>query len=83
MSLLQHTFLHITSAHPYQHYHLLISFSDITNIFYHPTFTMAEVVKLGTTISLTTLEKIRKLQDQEGYLKWKRTMRDHLKIFGL
>lgn len=51
--------------------------------FYHSTFTMAEVLKPGTTISLTTLEEITKLQDQEGYLKWKRTMRDHLKIFGL
>ena len=44
---------------------------------------MAEVSKPGTTISLTTLEKIAKLQDQEGFLRWKRTMRDHLKIFGL
>ena len=44
---------------------------------------MAEVSKPCTTISLTTLEKIAKLQDQEGFLRWKRTMRDHLKIFGL
>ncbi len=44
---------------------------------------MAEASNPGTTISLITLEKISKLQDQEGYLKWKCTIRDHLKIFGL
>lgn len=44
---------------------------------------MAEVLKLGITISLTTLEKIGKLQDQKGYLKWKYTIHDHLKIFGM
>ena len=44
---------------------------------------MAGVSKPGTTILHTTLEKITKLQDQERYLKWKCTMHDHLKIFGL
>lgn len=44
---------------------------------------MAHTTKLGLTISLNILEKIPKLRDQEGYLKWKRTMRDHLKTFGL
>ncbi len=44
---------------------------------------MAKVSKPGTPISLTTLEKIVKLQDQEGFLRWKRTMRNHLKIFDL
>lgn len=37
----------------------------------------------GSTISLSILEKIPKLQDQEGYLKCKGNMRDHLKMFGL
>ena len=44
---------------------------------------MAEVSKPSTTISLTTLEKIAELQDQKDFLRWKRTIRDHLKIFGL
>lgn len=44
---------------------------------------MVKVSKPDTTISLTTLEKIPKFQDQEKYLKWKCTMQDHLKIFGL
>lgn len=44
---------------------------------------MADTTKSGLTISLSTLEKIPKLQEQEGYLNWKRTMRDHLKMFGL
>ncbi len=44
---------------------------------------MAEVLKPGTTILLPTLEKIAELQNQEEYLKWKQTICDHLKIFGL
>ena len=44
---------------------------------------MAELSKSGLTIFFNILEKIPKLQDQEGYLKWKRTMCDHLKMFGL
>lgn len=47
------------------------------------SYTMADTSKSGLTISLSILEKIPKLQDQEGYLKWKRAMRDHLKMFGL
>ncbi len=43
---------------------------------------MADITKSGLTISLSILEKISKLQDQEVYLKWKRTIRDHLKMFG-
>ncbi len=31
----------------------------------------------------TVLEKIPKLQDNKSYLKWKRTVRDHLKPFEL
>ena len=44
---------------------------------------MAESSKSGFTISLGIFEKIPKLHDQEGYLKWKRTIRNHLKMFGL
>lgn len=44
---------------------------------------MADTTKLSLTISLSILEKISKLQDREGYLKWKHTTRDHLKMFGL
>lgn len=44
---------------------------------------MAEVSKLSITISLITFEKIAKLQDQEGYLKWRHIIRNHLRIFGL
>lgn len=44
---------------------------------------MAEVLKLGTTISFTTFEKISKLKYQERYLKWKCTMNKYLKIYRL
>ncbi len=44
---------------------------------------MAESFKPGTIISLITLVKIAKLQDQEDFLRWKQTMSNHLKIFGL
>ena len=44
---------------------------------------MAEILKPSTTMSLIILEKIGKLQDQKGYLKWKHTMLDYFKIFGL
>ncbi len=37
----------------------------------------------NTSSVFTALEKIPKLQDNEGYLKWKRTVRDHLKLFEL
>ena len=37
----------------------------------------------NTSSVFTSLEKIPKLQDNEGYLKWKLTLRDHLKLFEL
>ena len=44
---------------------------------------MADTTKSGLTISLSILEKIPKLQDQEGYLMRKNTMRNHPNMFEL
>lgn len=44
---------------------------------------ITDTTKLGLTLPLTVLQKIPKLQDHEGYLKWKRAMRDHIKMFAL
>lgn len=59
---------------------LLHSFSSTTHSY---LIKITDTTKLGLTLPLSVLQKIPKLQDQEGYLKWKRTMRDHIKMFAL
>lgn len=44
---------------------------------------MATDKSTSASASLAILKKVTKLQDHEGYLKWRRTMRDYLKILNL
>ena len=37
----------------------------------------------SASVSMTNLEKVPKLEDHEGYLQWRRTMRDRLKMLEL
>lgn len=87
----QYAYISSLSLHFYHttiHLHIL-SYFWYTNLpiqdilFITQILTMAKVLKLGTTISLTTFKKIGKLRDPEGCLKQKRIMRNHLQIFGL
>ena len=44
---------------------------------------MTDIKVSSNTLSLAALEKVPKLQDHEGYLKWKRIMKDYLKVLKL
>lgn len=39
--------------------------------------------KSSASVSMAILDRVPKLQDHEGYLKWRRTMRDNLKMLEL